>query len=118
RPFAGSVAALAGSLERPGSSPFFRDVKVVSSDSMSSGPLISSKPTVWSRFGVEAAEERGAALMLAHSAFMGFGTVFFETAASALFLGRYGASALPSVYLAAAGLSAGTGYLYSRLQNR
>jgi HEAT repeat protein len=56
--------------------------------------------------------------MLAHSAFMGFGTVFFETAASALFLGQYGASTLPSVYLAAAALSAATGYCYSRLQNR
>ncbi|MEO8500995.1 MAG: Npt1/Npt2 family nucleotide transporter [Vicinamibacteria bacterium] len=56
--------------------------------------------------------------MLAHSAFMGFGTVFFETAASALFLGAYGASALPSVYLAAAALAAATGYGYSKLQNR
>lgn len=74
--------------------------------------------TAWARFGVEPAEERGAALMLAHSAFMGFGTVFFETAASALFLGKYGASALPSVYLSAAALSAATGYTYSRLQNR
>ena len=74
--------------------------------------------SAWSRFGVEPAEEQSASLMLAHSAFMGFGTVFFETAASALFLGRYGASALPSVYLAAAALSAATGYAYSRLQNR
>jgi ATP:ADP antiporter, AAA family len=57
-------------------------------------------------------------LMLAHSAFMGFGTVFFETAAAALFLGQFGASALPSVYLAAAALSGLTGYVYSRLQNR
>jgi|GEM_PF-1660093 len=74
--------------------------------------------SVWSRFGVEPSEQRGAALMLAHSAFMGFGTVFFETAAAALFLGQFGASALPSVYLAAAGLSAAAGYFYSRLQNR
>ena len=85
---------------------------------MSSGSLNSSaKPSLWSRLGVQPAEEGGAALMLAHSAFMGFGTVFFETAASALFLGQYGASALPSVYLAAAALSAATGYAYSRLQN-
>lgn len=56
--------------------------------------------------------------MLAHSASMGFSTVFFETAASALFLGSFGASALPSVYLAAAGLAGATGYFYSRLQNR
>jgi HEAT repeat protein len=86
---------------------------------MPSGSLNSrAKPNVWSRFGVRPAEERGAALMLAHSAAMGFSTVFFETAASALFLGAFGASALPSVYLAAAALSAATGYAYSRLQNR
>ncbi len=86
---------------------------------MPSGSLNSAaKPSVWARFGVQPAEEHGAALMLAHSAFMGFSTVFFETAASALFLGQYGASALPSVYLAAAALSAATGYGYSRLQNR
>jgi len=86
---------------------------------MSSGSLNpDARPSVWARFGVEPEEERGAALMLAHSAFMGFSTVFFETAASALFLGQYGASALPSVYLAAAALSAATGYSYSRLQNR
>ena len=86
---------------------------------MSSGSLnLSAKPSVWARFGVQPNEEHGAGLMLAHSAFMGFSTVFFETAASALFLGQYGASALPSVYLAAAALSAATGYAYSRLQNR
>ena len=61
---------------------------------MSSGSLNSAaKPSLWSRFGVQPDEERGAGLMLAHSAFMGFSTVFFETAASALFLGQYGASA-------------------------
>ena len=56
--------------------------------------------------------------MLAHSAFMGFSTVFFETAASALFLGRFGATSLPTVYLTAAGASALTGVVYSRLQSR
>ncbi|MEO8362052.1 MAG: HEAT repeat domain-containing protein [Vicinamibacteria bacterium] len=76
------------------------------------------KPSAWSRFGVEPSEERSAAWMLAHSAFMGFATVFFETAASALFLGKASASSLPSVYLAAAALSAATGYSYSKLQNK
>jgi AAA family ATP:ADP antiporter len=86
---------------------------------MSSGSSNStSGARLWSRFGVLPGEERGAGLMLAHSAFMGFSTVFFETAASALFLAQFGASTLPSVYLAAAALSAGTGYAYSRLQNR
>jgi len=85
---------------------------------MSSGSVTTSRKSVWSRFGVEPAEERAAALMLAHSAFMGFSTVFFETAASALFLGAFNASALPWVYLAAAGFSGATGYFYSKLQNR
>jgi AAA family ATP:ADP antiporter len=86
---------------------------------MSSGSVdLDLRPGFWARFGVQPGEERSAALMLAHSAFMGFGTVFFETAASALFLGRFGASALPSVYLGAAALSAATGYVYSRLQSR
>lgn len=87
---------------------------------MSSGslnPPDPEKPGLWARFGVEPHETRSASLMLAHSAFMGFGTVFFETAAAALFLGQFGASALPTVYLAAAALSAVTGFLYSRLQN-
>ena len=85
---------------------------------MTTGSVNPRKPSLWFRFGVEPGEQRGAAWMLAHSAFMGFATVFFETAASALFLGKSGASALPSVYLAAAALSAVTGYAYSKLQNR
>ena len=46
--------------------------------------------------GVEAGEGRTAGLMLAHSFFMGLATVFFETAASALFLARFG-SAQPAL---------------------
>ncbi len=84
---------------------------------MSSGPVNPSRQSLWSRFGVEPAEERAAALMLGHSAFMGFSTVFFETAAAALFLGHFSASALPSVYLAAAALAGATGFFYSKLQN-
>lgn len=84
---------------------------------MSSGSVNAPRKSPWSRFGVEPSEESAAALMLGHSAFMGFSTVFFETAASALFLGAFNASALPWVYLAAAGLSGATGYVYSRLQN-
>lgn len=72
----------------------------------------------WSSFGVQDGEEQTVPLMLAHSAAMGFGTVFFETAASALFLGKYGAQALPSVYLASAAAAAATGVLFSRLQRR
>jgi len=56
--------------------------------------------------------------MLAHSFAMGAATVFFETAASALFLARFGASALPYVYVAAALLNTVTGVVYARAQNR
>jgi len=56
--------------------------------------------------------------MLAHSFAMGAATVFFETAASALFLARFGASALPYVYVAAALLNTATGLVYARVQDR
>lgn len=85
---------------------------------MSEASANAVRPSAWLRFGVEPSEERSAAWMLAHSAFMGFATVFFETAAAALFLGKAGASSLPSVYLGAAALSAATGYCYSKLQNK
>lgn len=68
--------------------------------------------------GVEQGEGRSAALMLAHSFFMGLGTVLFETAASALFLARFGSASLPYVYVAAAGLNIAVGVAYTRLSTR
>ena len=59
-----------------------------------------------------------ASLMIAHSFFMGCGTVFFETAASASFLSRYASSWLPWVYVAAAGVNTVTGTVYARAQSR
>jgi len=56
--------------------------------------------------------------MLGHSFAMGAATVFFETAASALFLARFGSSALPYVYVAAALLTTATGLVYTRVQDR
>src|SRR5678815_5627854 len=56
--------------------------------------------------------------MLAHSFAMGAATVFFETAASALFLAHFGSSALPYVYVAAALLNTATGVVYARVQDR
>jgi len=56
--------------------------------------------------------------MLGHSFAMGASTVFFETAASALFLARFGSGALPYVYVAAALLNTGTGLVYTRVQDR
>jgi HEAT repeat protein len=57
-------------------------------------------------------------LMVLHSFAMGTSTVFFETAASALFLARFASGALPWVYLAAAGVNTLTGLAYARLQAR
>jgi hypothetical protein len=56
--------------------------------------------------------------MLLHSFFTGTSTVFFETAASALFLARYDATLLPFVYLAAAAVSIFTGLGYTRTKER
>jgi hypothetical protein len=83
---------------------------------------ISRPRTFWSRagasFGVLADEERTVLLLLAHSFAMGAATVFFETAASSLFLARFGARWLPYVYIAAAVVNTLTGLGYSRLQSR
>lgn len=67
---------------------------------------------------VEPGERRTAGLMLAHSFFMGLATVFFETAASALFLARFGAASLPYVYVAAALLNTAVGLGYTRVSAR
>ncbi len=67
---------------------------------------------------LEPGEERGAKLMLAHSFAMGLSTVFFETAASALFLARFEKDALPYVYIAAAVLNTLTGVFYSAALDR
>jgi HEAT repeat protein len=63
-------------------------------------------------------EERAAWLMLAHSFAMGVSTVFFETAASALFLGRFSSAALPWIYIAAAGVNTATGAFFAFVQRR
>ena len=56
--------------------------------------------------------------MLAHAFCMGLATVFFETAASALFLTRYPASSIAIVYIVAAVVSTVTGLAYARLERR
>jgi len=70
------------------------------------------------RLGLEPGEGRGAALMLAHSFAMGLSTVFFETAASALFLARFDKHALPYVYIGAAVLNTLTGLGYTAALHR
>ena len=71
-----------------------------------------------SLLGIQPGEGRSASLMLAHAFAMGVGTVFFETAASALFLAHFGAPLLPYVYIAAAVLNTLTGLVYPRVQER
>ena len=56
--------------------------------------------------------------MIAHSFFIGWATVLFETAASASFLSRWSAADLPFVYLAAAMLNIGCGLSYAQLRTR
>jgi hypothetical protein len=67
---------------------------------------------------LQTGEGRSVALMLGHSFAMGAATVFFETAASALFLARFGSGALPYVYVAAALINTATGVVYARVQDR
>jgi len=63
-------------------------------------------------------EGRSTSLMLLHSFFTGTATVFFETAASALFLAHYDAAFLPFVYLFAAMISIVAGLGYTRAKER
>jgi HEAT repeat protein len=56
--------------------------------------------------------------MLLHSFFTGASTVFFETAASALFLAHYDAAFLPYVYLLAAIVSIVAGLGYTRAKEQ
>jgi HEAT repeat protein len=68
--------------------------------------------------GVQPGEGRTASLMVGHSFAMGASTVFFETAASALFLAQFEKQYLPWVYIAAALLNLGTGSAYAAIKER
>jgi len=69
-------------------------------------------------FGVQEGEGGSVGLMIGHSFFLGVSTVFFETAASALFLAKFNYKSLPWVYLVAALLNTMTGLVYTRLKER
>ena len=69
-------------------------------------------------FGLEPGESRTAGLMALHSFAMGLATVFFETAASALFVSRFGARALPWVYIAAALVTTAAGAAFEAARAR
>src|SRR5688572_5935397 len=88
-----------------------------------SGTLSAPVPRSWvgrvgQGLGLQPVEQRGAFLLLAHSFAMGTATVFFETAASSLFLARFGSAWLPYVYVAAAVVNTLAGLGYSALQAR
>jgi AAA family ATP:ADP antiporter len=69
-------------------------------------------------FGLESGEGRTAGLMSLHSFAMGLSTAFVETAASALFVTRFGPRALPWVYIAAAFVNVGAGALFEAARRR
>jgi AAA family ATP:ADP antiporter len=79
---------------------------------------LSFRERVQKAVNVRPGEGRTTALMLAHSFFMGLSTVFFETAASALFLERFGPGVLPLVYIVAAVLNTLTGTVYAGINDR
>lgn len=83
-----------------------------------SSPPMALAARLCDALGIETAERRSVGLMLAHSFAMGLATTFFETAASALFLARFGAPLLPWVYITAAALNTATGLVYSRVGRR
>lgn len=83
-----------------------------------SSETVGTSARVRAFLGIAPGEERGVALMAAHSFAMGCSTVFFETAASATFLTRFSAAYLPWVYIAAAGVNTVTGTVYARMQQR
>jgi HEAT repeat protein len=69
-------------------------------------------------FSVRPGEGRTSSLMLLHAFFMGVSTVFFETAASALFLTSHDKEVIPIAYIGAAIVSTLTGLAYTRLRDR
>ena len=79
---------------------------------------MNSNNRLYAWLNLRSGEGKSASLMLLHSFFMGISTVFFETAASALFLAQFDATTLPFVYLAAAAVSISTGLTYTRLKDR
>ena len=57
-------------------------------------------------------------MLLAGSALLGTFSVFLSSAATAIFLGAFGAGALPLLYVGSAILVASTGVVYARLESR
>jgi HEAT repeat protein len=56
--------------------------------------------------------------MVGHAFSMGMATAFFQTAAFALFLARFGGELLPFVYIAGAVLNTATGVVYTKIGSR
>jgi Cyclic nucleotide-binding domain len=79
---------------------------------------VTTRDRIQAWLDIRPGEGRSTSLMLLHSFFTGTSTVFFETAASALFLAHYDATLLPFVYLAAAMVSILTGLGYTRVKEQ
>src|SRR6476646_8093856 len=75
--------------------------------------------TLWRKvFDIRAGEGRLVTVLLLHSLFAGIALVFFETAASALFLSRFRSDTLPYAFIGTAITLPFSGVLYNYLRNR
>src|SRR5262245_48731948 len=74
--------------------------------------------TLLSAFTIAPGEGLPVALLFSHSFCMGLAGVFFNTAASAVFLMTFAPTMLPYVYVASAGFVALCGLLYAQLEAR
>jgi len=69
-------------------------------------------------FNVRLGEGRIVIALLLHSFFLGIGITYFFSAASALFLIKFGAETLPYVYIGLAIVAPTTGLLFSKLEQK
>jgi HEAT repeat protein len=76
------------------------------------------KPVWRSLFDVLPGEGQVVFLLVAHSLFMGFSLIVFETAASALFLARFPAECVPYTFIGTAFVVPLSGVVYNSLRNR
>lgn len=73
--------------------------------------------TIWSRwFNLRSEEVERTKLMFAFYTLTSVGILWLEVSIAALFLGEYGAKALPLIYIASAGIGTGAGIVYSWMQ--
>jgi len=74
--------------------------------------------TLATLFNARRGEGRPLVLLLIHSFLMGLTIIFYDTAASALFLDRFRADDLPYVYIGAAIVLPAIGFIYERIEEK